>query len=187
LEIAKTLKVSHQLVYKWKNKQVEPRKPRKPKLTKKYLKLMREWAEGKSTGVDMASSRKITRKLNFKFKNLSVSHMTVNRTLNKILTKPRKLRKVFYLNDDHLQQRKDFCEYILEEGIKGEDIFFTDESNFDLSNNINKQTNKVRLSKSSLKKLKKGNKDTIRLCVQRRKKLGARIHGGRWYVSQRGR
>jgi len=86
-----------------------------------------------------------------------------------MLSRPRKVRKVFFLNDDHLQQRKDFCDYLIEEDITGEDIFFTDESNFDLSNNINSQTNKIRLSKSSLKKLKKGDKATIDLVCKEEK------------------
>jgi len=54
LEVAKDLNVSHQLVYKWKNKKDEPRKQRKTKLNQKHLNLIKEWAEGKSTGVEMA-------------------------------------------------------------------------------------------------------------------------------------
>jgi len=149
-EVVKALTVFHQLVYKWKNKKYEQRKQKKTKLNQKYLNIIREWAEGKSTGIEMASSRKITRKLEHKYK-VKVCHSTVNKALNSMLSRPRKVRKVFFLNDDHLQQRKDFCDYLLEEGITGEGIFFTDESNFDLSNNINSQTNKIRLSKSSLK------------------------------------
>ena len=113
IEVAKALNVSHQLVYKWKNKKDEPRKPKKTKLNQKYLNIIKEWAEGKSTGVEMASSRKITRKLEHKY-NVKVCHSTVDKALNSMLSRPRKVRKVFFLNDDHLQQRKDFCDYLLE-------------------------------------------------------------------------
>ena len=45
IEVAKALNVSHQLVYKWKNKKDEPRKPKKTKLNQKYLNIIKEWAE----------------------------------------------------------------------------------------------------------------------------------------------
>ncbi len=92
LEVAKQLKVSHQMVYKWRTKDLnQPRKQRLSKIKNIHIKKMRSWAENKYTGINKASSRKIAEKLNLMFRHenknkLNVSHVTVNNALNKILS-----------------------------------------------------------------------------------------------------
>ncbi len=55
LQIAKMLKISHQLVYYWKNKKNETRKPRKKKLNTNILRYLRNKAKNKSTGCEHVS------------------------------------------------------------------------------------------------------------------------------------
>jgi transposase len=124
----------------------------------------------------MASSRKLTVKLKRYFEcinprnKIDVSYVTVNNALNKVLSKPRKIRKVFYLNTQQRQKRLAFSNYILNNGITGNDIFFTDESIFNVCIPINKATNVIRLSKSSVKKLKRGDEEVIsKVCREEKK------------------
>lgn len=63
---------------------------------------------------------------------LYVGHSTVNGYLNKFLEKPRQIRKNFYLLDKQMKQR-----VVLKKRIKGEDIFFSDETQIDLFNYTN--------------------------------------------------
>ena len=96
LEVANLLNVSRRLVYKWKNKDPEqPKKTRKSKLKARHIKRIRDWAADKYTGVDGASSRNIAKKLNMAYRTLNISHRTANTWLNKILSRPRTVRKVF--------------------------------------------------------------------------------------------
>ena len=86
--------------------------------------------------------------------------MTSSRILNKKLGKPRKIKKVFSTNNKKKQERIKFCNKILELGLRGEDLFFTDESIMDLSPFINE---KIRLSKENNEKLKKGGPEALNL------------------------
>ena len=56
----------------------------------------------------------------------------VFRYLNKYLGKPRKIKKVFSLNNKNNKKKEErlkFCKKIMELGIRGKDIFFNDEMN----------------------------------------------------------
>ena len=46
--------------------------------------------------------------------------------------KPRKIRRVSYLNEENNRKRKEFCNFILKIKIRPEQIFFTDISKMDL-------------------------------------------------------
>ena len=54
----------------------------------------------------------------------------MNNYLNKLLARPRKLRKVFYMSEENRSNRIKLIDDILSKGIKGKDIFFTNEKKF---------------------------------------------------------
>ena len=60
--------------------------------------------------------------------------------------KPRKIKKVFSINNIKKEKRIKFCNKIKELGLNGKDIFFTDECIMDLSPFVNE---KIRLSKEN--------------------------------------
>jgi hypothetical protein len=60
------------------------------------------------------------------------------------------------LKEEHKEKRLEFCRKIVELGIKGEDIFFTDEKCFELEGRPNRQTNQLRISKKMQKRIAKG-------------------------------
>ena len=98
-------------------------------------------------------SRKIAEIINRELKNnnirdskertLTIEKTAVNRYLKNALGKPRKVRPVFYLSDDQKKERVKFCENILNKKIKGEHIFFTDETKIDMAPFLN---DSIRLS-----------------------------------------
>jgi transposase len=163
-EVAQKLNTSLQLVYKWRKRDpLEPRKQRKGKLKRNHIKMLKKLGADKYTGINHASSRMIAYKLNRLFgrgrKTFNVSHSTVNTYLNRCLSKPRKVRKVFYLSEEQRKRRLEFAEYIVRNNIKGSDLFFTDESQMNFCIPLNKSTNRIRLTKKSLKELKLGKKE----------------------------
>lgn len=58
----------------------------------------------------------------------TISLSTVNKTLNQYLSKPKQMRKVFYLNEKKKDQRLKFLLFMKENSISPDDIFFSDES-----------------------------------------------------------
>ena len=60
------------------------------------------------------------------------------------------------MSDENINKRKNFAKYIFENNINSDMIFFTDEKRFLLNFMPNKQTNKVRLCKKTIKKIKQG-------------------------------
>ena len=67
----------------------------------------------------MLLTKLLPKKHQRKYGGTSVFHNTVNNFLNKMLSKPRRLRKPFYLNEKYRKVRNDFCEKIMEMNIKG--------------------------------------------------------------------
>ena len=80
--------------------------------------------------------------------------------------KPRKIKKVFSINKKNKKRIK-FCNRIKELGLKGKDIFFTDESIIDLSPFVNE---KIGLLKENNEKLKKGDPEALNLVRKEIKK-----------------
>ena len=62
-----------------------------------------------------------------------MSLSTVNRTLNKHLSKTKQIKKVFFLSSTNKEQRIKFFQFMKKNEIEPGDIFFTDESTFNLS------------------------------------------------------
>ena len=65
-------------------------------------------------------------------KPLKISFKTVCNYLKEVYGKPKKIRKVFYLNESQKKKRLEFCRKILEREIEPKSIMFTDECKFDL-------------------------------------------------------
>ena len=59
-----------------------------------------------------------------------------------------KIKKIFFLNKKQRDERVKFCKMILEKEIKGEQIFFTDETKIEMGAYINDH---IRLPKNSKK------------------------------------
>ena len=108
---------------------------------------------------------------------MKASKATICGILNKEYGKPRKIKKVFFLNKKQKDERIKFCIMILEKGIKEGQIFFTDETKIEMGAYVNGH---IRLSKNSKEKLKKGDEDIFDLINRPQKKfeLSIMISGG---------
>ena len=61
----------------------------------------------------------------------------MNRILKQHLGRPRKVKKVYFLTKEQKQKRVEFCRVMLKKGIKGGQIFFSDETKIELGPNTN--------------------------------------------------
>ena len=183
-QIAKKYNIRKQKVSYWKNHDIKTVIKRRSKLSDEDIQYMIKLAENKTTS-DMGS-RKITLLMNKQLekegKNLRISHMTTCRILNKNMGKPRKIKKVFSINNIKKEKRIKFCNKIKELGLNGKDIFFTDECIMDLSPFVNE---KIRLSKENSEKLKKGDPEALNLVSKEAEKYPKQIliAGGISYYS----
>ena len=100
--------------------------------------------------------------------NISISKATVCRILKNEFGKPRKIRKVFFLNEKQKDQRLEFCHEILKRGIRGDQIFFSDETKIEMGSYIHDY---IRLSEENKDKLKKGDEDAFKLINREQKKF----------------
>ena len=129
--ICRLLGLKKQKVSYWAKTPIKYEIKRKTKLDEKYKKRIVELAEDKLTS-DMGS-RKIAEIINRELKEdnvrdskgkiMTIEKTAVNKYLKSVLGKPRKVRRVFYLNDMQKKERAKFCENILEKRIRGEHIF----------------------------------------------------------------
>ena len=67
-------------------------------------------------------------------KQVSISKSQINRILKKMFRNPRKIKKVFYLNEGYKRKRIKFCEKLLKKRIQGKNIFLSDETKIVASN-----------------------------------------------------
>ena len=163
-QIALKFDVAPSTVMKWKRRSSvsDSIRIRKSKLKPRHIQFIKKMADGKYTGIDQASSRMIAYKLQRKFnRNLkkmafTVCHSTVNKILNKVLSRPRKAKTTFKLTKENKDKRIELIEWVKANNVKGKDIFFTDESRFLLDTPLNPQTNQIRFNKEDQKKLKLG-------------------------------
>ena len=127
------------------------------------------------------SSSRIMRYINLVLKrdnlNINVSKAIVCRILKNEFGKPRKIRRVFYLNSKQKEQRLKFCEEILNRGITGEQIFFSDETKIEMGSYVHDY---IRLSEENKDKIKKGDEEAFKLINREQKKfeLSIMVAGG---------
>ena len=156
------LKLTFQKLYYWANHDFKTEIKRRNKLNEEEVNIIVEMAKDKTTSE--MSSRKIANEINNKFeaegrmnangKQFKIGKSTICKYLNKQLGKPRKLRKVFALNEKNKKKRVDYCENLIKNKIKVKNIFFTDETSIKCSSFPRGE--QIRLSEESTKKFKKG-------------------------------
>ena len=133
---------SKQLVSKYRKYDPKPRPiKRSLKLPERYKKFLINIAQDKPLG--RYSSRFLAGTINrilwrrkvrdSKRRIMTVTHSTINSYLNKLLGKPKKIIKVFYLSETQKKERVKFCKMILKNYQK-RNIFWTDETQIDLCN-----------------------------------------------------
>ena len=110
----------------------------------------------------------INKMLKINKENMTIHKSTVCRILNKELGRPRKVKRVFFLTDDQKRQRIEFCEKMLKKGIKGGNIFFSDETKIDMGSYFN---DSIRLTKENKEKLKKGSQEVYNLINRPQRKF----------------
>ena len=160
--IARKLGIKKQNVNYWAKHPFKPVQTRRRKLEDKYIKKILNLASDQTTS-NMSSAKivsLINKDLKNDGKNMTIHKATVCRILNKELGKPRKIKKVFYLSEKQKQKRVEFCKLMLEKGISGQQILFTDETRIEMGSFIH---DSIRLSKETTKNLKKGDKDAFKL------------------------
>ena len=108
-----------------------------------------------------------------------VSLSTVNRILNKYISKPKQIKKIFFLSTTNKIQRLQFLKFMKRNQIDPSKIFFTDESVFNLSSYFNRNY-KIRLSKETQKKINRGNESAMGKITRQfhKKENGTMVSGG---------
>ena len=162
-QIAKKFGVNLSTVQTWKKRKYvnDKIRVRASKAKRKHIKFITKLADGKYTGIHQASARMITYKFNKHFNKgrkvkFTLGRSTVNKILNRELSKPRKIRTTFKLTPKNKEKRIELINYVKANNIKGQDIFFTDECRFLLDTPVNPQTNQIRFNKMDLIRLKNG-------------------------------
>ena len=139
-EIVGLLGFKKEKVSYWSRTELKESQHKPKKLNEKYIKTIQRWALNKTTS--QRSSRKIAAMINSilvkrkefdsKGHQITIHYTTVNNYLREYYGKPRKIRKTFFLSNEQMQKRKEFCQMILDKNIQPQQIFFTDESKIDL-------------------------------------------------------
>ena len=183
-DISELFKISKQRTNYWLHHKVNKRRKRRTKLTRNEKLLLIKWAKDKP--INLASARK----LKIKFDSMSrqkkekkmkkkISVSTIYKTLNECLTKPKQIKKVFFLSSNNKDQRLKFLQFMKKNKISPENIFFSDESIFNLASYFNRNY-KIRLSKKTSRAIRRGNELALqKVTRQFHKKLnGLMVSGG---------
>ena len=168
-QIAAKFNVNLNTVQKWKKRSSVQDKIRirKSKVNKRHINFIKKLADGKYTGTQQASAKVITYKLNKHFNKglkkykFSLATSTVNKVLNRELSKPRKTKTTFKLTKINKDKRVELIEYLRTNNIHAKDILFTDECRFLLDTPLNPQTNQIRFNKKDLSLLKSGDNEVF--------------------------
>jgi len=184
VEISRLFKISKQTVNYWLHHPIIIKRKRRTKLTRPEINIIIKWARDKP--INICSAKKIRNRFNLlpkrrkeKGKQKKISLSTANKTLNKYVSKPKQMRKVFYLNEKKKDQRLKFLLFMKEHNITPEDIFFTDESIINLSSYFGRN-NKIRISRRTQKYIKNGNESALSKINREfhKKSNGLMISGG---------
>ena len=183
-KIANLFKISKQRVNYWLHHPIIQKRKRRTKLNRNEINQIIKWARDKP--IHLFSAKKIMRKFNSlprnkKEKNMNkkVSLSTINNTLNKYLSKPKPMRKVFFLCKKKKDLRLQFLTFMKENQISPDNIFFTDECIVNLSSYFGRN-NKVRICKRTEKKLRNGDEKALAIVNKEffKKTNGIMISGG---------
>ena len=183
-DIAKLFNLSKQRVNYWLHHDIITKRKRREKLTRNERSFILKWAKDKP--VNFASARKIQQKFNRLPKNKKenriqkkISLSTANKMLNKYISKPKRIIKVFTLSLKEKAKRYEFLKFMKQNGITPEKIFFTDESIFYLSSYFNKNY-KIRMCKRTQRLIRQGNEIALRKKQREfhKKEIGLMVSGG---------
>ena len=183
-DIAKLFNLSKQRVNYWLHHDIITKRKRREKLTRNERSFILKWAKDKP--VNFASARKIQQKFNRLPKNKKenriqkkISLSTANKMLNKYISKPKRIIKVFTLSLKEKAKRYEFLKFMKQNGITPEKIFFTDESIFYLSSYFNKNY-KIRMCKRTQRLMRQGNEIALRKKQREfhKKEIGLMVSGG---------
>ena len=183
-DIAKLFNISKQRINYCIHHSKINKKKRRTKLTRNEKLILMKWARDKP--INVASARQLQKKFNSlpkskKEKKLQkkISLTTVNKTLNKYLSKPKQIKKVFYLSSLNKEKRLKFLKFMMDNKITPTKIFFTDESNFNIASYFNRNI-KIRLCKKTLKAIKRGNEIALQKVTKpfHKKLNGILVSGG---------
>ena len=118
-KIANLFKISKQRVNYWLHHPIIQKRKRRTKLNRKEINRIIKWARDRP--IHLYSAKKIMRKFNSlprnkKEKNMNkkVSLSTINNTLNKYISKPKPMRKVFFLCQKKKELRLRFLIFMKE-------------------------------------------------------------------------
>ena len=152
--IKNMLKVSGALLYKWVNfnKREVKKMGRPTKFEQEELDFIYKTSEGKLTVENKVSSSNIAAKFFKKF-NKKISYSYVCKLLLQKFGRPYRGLNSVLLTDDHISQRLCFSNEIINNGIKSEEIMFTDECNVVLFPRINPKINVIRLNDEDKKNI----------------------------------
>ena len=143
-------------------------KTRKRKISIPYkirLYIYKKCKDKNTGGHKGVSIEKICIASNKKFKNIlnkKLSSSSISRFLRKRFKKLYSIRKRPVLTDSTISKRKNFAKYILSNNINSDMLFFTDEKRFLLKFMPNRQTNKVRLCKKTIKRMRQGDLNSMK-------------------------
>ena len=167
-DITKILNLSKQKVNYWAKTDIKTTTIHRRKLPEEYMKRILELAQNQTTSA--MSSRKICAIINAeleaknildsKNRPLEIHRSTVCSYLHDFYGKPKKIRKAFFLNQEQMKKREEFCKMILERKINFDQIMFTDECIIDLSAYTN---DSIRLTPQAKEQLKNGQKEVYEL------------------------
>jgi hypothetical protein len=185
------LGVSRSTVFRWTKRALNKtiRKERKLKVNIRLQKWIFNYAANKPThGGGSVGAIKIALKKAFPQYDeaVNIGKTTIKKYLKILLHRPLRYRKIFKVPEDKKRERKEFCEFIIKEGIKGKDMFFTDEKIFQLNSAPNNQLSQVRLSNEKFDEFKTGDKDLNELLGYQQEKFPAQVmvSGGISYYGQ---
>jgi len=158
-ELARAFDCNYLTAKKWVecggNTKRKPRIRRNTKMTTKIKQFIVKEAGNKLTCSQGASAYAVASKIiktfkeeyGTKEKEFKISHECVRLHMNKLLAKAQKIKKGFLLTPDNIKQIVSFCESIINNVIKFNEILFTFEKTFSLNKFINAGTNRIRLTK----------------------------------------
>ena len=164
-QISKSLGIPESTVRYYRKRPDVKEIRRASKLPKKYIDKIYEMASNKTTrempgGLIAIKINNKLKKDNILDKNgkiLTITKSQVNRILKEKFGKPLKVRKVFYLNEAAKKKRLEFCQKIVQMGLEGKNIFFTDETRMDTTPNTKGES--IRISTKIKNKIKKGEEE----------------------------
>ena len=152
MRICSILKSPRMLTWKWMNyTKFEAKGTRRSKFNDEEKEFLCNKVKGKIVGKEASSSRRLATDFYEKY-NKTISHSTINNILNDGLSKPLKVVNTFKLTKTHEDKRLKFAEYIIDNNINTNNIFFTDECRVVLYPKLNKQNNFIRNDKQEREK-----------------------------------